>query len=77
MKFQDMPYERPDVEKFTGQMKANTEKLRGAASYAEARKAYFDQQAAQEEVETLFSIAYVRNTIDTRDAFYEGEVRWL
>ena len=77
MKFQEMPYERPDLEKFAEQMKANTEKLRGAGSYAEARQAYFDMQAAQESVDTLFSIAYVRNTIDTRDEFYEGEVRWL
>ena len=51
--------------------------LREAKTYAEARKAYFDLQQAGEEAETLFSIAYVRNTIDTRDAFYEAEVKYL
>ena len=28
-------------------------------------------------VETMFSLAYVRNTIDTNDAYYEAEVLWL
>ena len=77
MKFQDMPYERPDLQAYTETIKGATEAMKGAGSYAEARKAYFDLQAAEEQVETLYSIASVRNTIDTRDEFYEGEIKWL
>ena len=77
MKFQDMPYERPDLQAYTETIKGATEAMKGAGSYAEARKAYFDLQAVEEQVETLYSIASVRNTIDTRDEFYEGEIKWL
>ncbi len=75
--FQTMPYERPDVSAFAAKLKETAEVLRSAKSYAEARKACFDLQAVENRAETFFSIAYVRNTIDTRDAFYEEEVRWL
>ncbi|MBQ8074055.1 MAG: M3 family oligoendopeptidase [Clostridia bacterium] len=75
--FREMPYTRPDLTAFAAKKQAAAEALRGAKSYAEARKAYFDQQAEEDRLETLFSIAYVRNTIDTQDAFYEAEVKWL
>ncbi|MBR7172822.1 MAG: M3 family oligoendopeptidase [Clostridia bacterium] len=75
--FREMPYERPDLEALCSAMKAAAETLRSAKSYGEARKAYFDLQEKTDQAETLFSIAYVRNTIDTQDAFYEEEVRWL
>ena len=75
--FDEMPYERPDMERCAGAWKAVTEALRGARSYGEAREAYFAFQKEQEAFETLYSLAFVRNTIDTADAFYEEEVRWL
>ncbi len=77
MDFREMPYTRPDLAAFGEKMKEAAEKLRSAGSYAEARKAYFDLQDAETEVDTLYSIASVRNTIDTQDAFYEAEVKWL
>ncbi len=75
--FRNMPYTRPDLAAYGGKMRETAKTLREAKTYAEARKAYFDLQQAGEEAETLFSIAYVRNTIDTRDAFYEAEVKYL
>ena len=75
--FSEMPYERPDLEALGREIKAAAETLRTAKSYAEARKAFFDLQEAEKRADTLFSIAYVRNTIDTTDAFYEAEVKWL
>ena len=75
--FREMPYTRPDIKAFRERKQAAAAALRGAKSYAEARKIYFDLQQAEEEADTLFSLAYVRNTIDTRDEFYEAEVRWL
>ena len=75
--FKNMPYVRPDLAAYGEQMRQTAKTLREAKTYEEARKAYFDLQRAEEEGETLFSIAYVRNTIDTQDAFYEAEVKWL
>ncbi len=70
--FREMPYTRPDIKAFRERKQAAAAALRGAKSYAEARKIYFDLQQAEEEADTLFSLAYVRNTIDTRDEFYGG-----
>ena len=75
--FREMPYERPDLKTYAEKKKAAAESFRNAGSYREVRDAYFTLQEEDERVETLFSLAYVRNTIDTRDPFYEGEVKWL
>ena len=75
--FRNMPYARPDLAAYGEKMRQTAKILREAKTYEEARKAYFDLQQAEEEGETLFSIAHVRNTIDTQDAFYEAEVKWL
>ena len=75
--FREMPYERPDLKAYAEKKKAAAECFRNAGSYREVRDAYFTLQEEDERVETLFSLAYVRNTIDTRDPFYEGEVKWL
>ena len=75
--FQEMPYERPDLETYAQAIRQVTAAMKDAKTYEEARQAYFDLQAAGEQVETMFSLAHVRNTIDTQDAYYEGEIKWL
>ena len=75
--FQEMPYERPDLETYAQAIRQATAAMKDAKTYEEARQAYFDLQAAGEQVETMFSLAHVRNTIDTQDAYYEGEIKWL
>jgi M3 family oligoendopeptidase len=72
-----MPYERPDIEGLKAAVEEATRKVREAKSAAEARDAYFALQEKETVSDTLYSLAYVRNTIDTNDAFYEGEVKWL
>ncbi len=75
--FREMTYERPDIEAFTACYRNAAAQLRSASAYPEARKAFFDLQDAMIRVETMFSLAYVRNTIDTNDTYYEAEVLWL
>ena len=75
--FREMPYERPDLAAYGEQLKKTAEIMRSAGSYEEARAAYFALQQMTSRMETQFSVAYVRNTIDTRDPFYEEEVRAL
>ena len=75
--FRQMTYERPDMEAVTACYRNAAQQLRSASAYPEARKAFFDLQDTMLQVETMFSLAYVRNTIDTTDAFYEAEVLWL
>ena len=76
-KFTEMPYARPDMEEVKAGYRAAIAALRSAANYAEARKAFFDLQEKEQASSTMMSLAHTRNTIDTTDAFYEEEVRWL
>ena len=77
VRFQDMPYVRPDMEALKACTERTTAALRDAASYEEARKAFFELQAAEEAAFTMMSLGSVRNTIDTTDPYYEGEMKWL
>ena len=77
MPFRDMPYRRPDMAGLEEAMRKAAAALKNAASYQEARNAFFDLQEKETETDTCASIAMVRNTIDTTDAFYEAEVKWI
>ena len=77
VKFNEMPYERPDIEGLKELLISAAERVKKAKNYDEVKNAYFEVQDKYNETGTMFSLASVRNTIDTGDAYYEGEVRWL
>ncbi|MDO5434933.1 MAG: M3 family oligoendopeptidase [Clostridia bacterium] len=77
IRFSEMPYERPDMEKLRSALESAVKQLTNAKDYPEARGIFFDVQERKNEVSTLFSIAHVRNTMDMTDAYYDGEIRWL
>jgi len=73
MKFNEMPYSRPDIEaikKKLSELKAAIEK---AESASEVIGLYTEVCAVSEEYSTLGSLAYVRHTINTADEFYDTE----
>lgn len=73
MKFKDMPYERVDLDALGRQFDAITEKVKNAADGDAVLSAFREQEKLSVHVQTMMSIAYVRNSIDTRDKFYEAE----
>ncbi len=75
--FHDMPYARPDMEALKACYAAAMEKLQHAAAFEEARSAFFALEAAEENAATMQALCSVRYTIDTTDAFYEEEMKWL
>ena len=77
MKFKEMPYKRPDMAAAAEEIKSFTEQLKNAKSYDELRSAYIAHEKPRAELRTQMSIASIRNTIDTRDEFYEGEMKYL
>ena len=77
LKFRDIPYQRPDMEALKAVIEEAVRKVRAANSYAEVREAYFTVQEKEQDADTMYTVAHVRNTIDTTDAFYDGEIRWL
>ena len=77
MKFSDMPYVRPDSEQAKTALKQRTEALRAAGSYAEAKALFLEVEALSAHLETMATLANIRNDIDTRDKFYDAEVEYL
>ena len=76
MKFSEMPYERPDAEQLKADLSRLTEELKNAESYDRAKEIFLRYETLYRHIDTLSSLAYVRNTIDTRDAFYDGEMKY-
>ena len=76
MKFSEMPYERPDLEAVKGRLSEFTARLRAAASYGEAKAVFLEKEEAERYVETQATLAQIRNSIDTRDEFYDGEMNF-
>lgn len=77
MKFSEMKYERPDVEIFRSMADSIKEQFSSAKTFEEADKAFLEWDSCSSHVETMMSIAYVRNSIDTTDRFYEEEVEYI
>ena len=77
MKFSEMTYTRPDVNALLAQLEALTARVREADSAAGQLAAYKERDALMSHFNTLSSLCSIRNTVDTRDKFYEEEQAWL
>ena len=77
MKFKDMPYMRPDVEAAKQRLAQQTEKLKAAASYEEAKTLLLEMEQESKHFETMATLVSVRHSIDTRDEFYDGEEKFF
>lgn len=74
MKFNELEYKRPDFESVYTELNNLLEILKNADSeevFFETHKKISDISA---KISQATNVAYVRNTIDTRDEFYEKEV---
>lgn len=76
MKFSEMPYERPDLEAVKGRLSELTARLKAAESYDGARAVFLEKEKDGQHVETQSTLAQIRNSIDTRDEFYDGEMKF-
>ena len=77
MTFSEIKYVRPDFEKLTAEIKEYMTAFKKAASYEEARALYVENEKRIEAVSSMGSVAYVRNSLDTRDEFYQAEMNYL
>lgn len=73
MKFNEIPYVRPDLADFQAKAEATAQKIAQASSAQEQIEAVLAFDQVQAEINTAMSLAYVRHTIDTRDEFYDQE----
>ena len=75
--FSQIPYQRPDMRALKRLLKQHLVTVKKAASYEEARGAYLAVQQDMARVETSYVVASIRNTLDTTDKFYDGEMQFF
>ena len=73
MEFSEMTYKRPDPDALKAELQGWTRRLKAAKSYEEARAVFLEKQEKEKDPETMATLAYIRQSIDTRDAFYNEE----
>ena len=76
MKFSEMPYKRPDLGELIRQTKELTENLKQAQTYEEAREVFLQKDQLMRHAMTQETLASIRHSIDTRDAFYKEEFQF-
>ena len=74
--FAELPYKRPDENEARQNLRAIIDELKNAESYEEARAAFFKQEACLKELASTFSLAHIRQTLDTTDPFYNAEIEF-
>lgn len=73
MKFSEFIYRRPDLDQVKAGYEKNIEALKSARDKNQALEAIREIQTLQNDIDTQGNISYIRNSIDTRDEFYEAE----
>ena len=73
MKFTEMPYQRPDVAALKAAMEDAAAKIANASGAQEQIDAFEAYTAESVQWNTLQSLSYVRNTVNTKDEFYAAE----
>lgn len=76
MKFSEMPYQRPDLEAVKSQISALTDRFVSAPDYETAKKVFIEKDLLDRHIDTLDHLASIRHSIDTRDTFYNDEVKF-
>ena len=77
MTFSEIKYERVDMEALKAELSALTERLCGAADFAEAEAAFLAANELEgRTVRTMRTVAQIRRDVDTRDEFYDAEMKF-
>ncbi|MBQ5333305.1 MAG: M3 family oligoendopeptidase [Oscillospiraceae bacterium] len=73
MKFSEMKYTRPDMETLKAAADKAADSIKNAKSPEEAAEAYLQWDKAGGSYNTMYSLCYIRHTINTEDKFYSNE----
>lgn len=76
-KFSDLEYQRPDVEQMENCLFSYIERFENADCFDDAHRAFLDWNRTSNEFETMYVIAYIRNTVNMKDEFYDGEIEFF
>lgn len=72
--FRELEYERPDFEQEKKKMEEYLSNIEHAGSPEELKEIYVNEDVRSRHLWTMYNLAYIRNTIDTTDEFYDQEM---
>lgn len=75
--FSSLEYLRPDYDTYEKEINQLTEQVINASAYSDVQKAILAMEELTAPVETMGTIAMIRNSLDTTDEFYENEVEFI
>ncbi len=75
--FSTLEYARPDFDKLEAECLKIVDRIHNAGSFSEIKEIIETREKLQSAFETMYTIAYVRNTLNTTDEFYEKEIEYL
>ena len=73
MKFEDFKYERPNLEVYISKMNALLADLGSGKDYKTELEAVKNVFKLDDEISTQYTLVSIRNSVDTKDEFYEKE----
>lgn len=76
IKFSEIPYSRPDIGEVKEKIRKLTDEFRSADSYEKARDTFVSKDALERHLESVSTVASIRHSIDTKDTFYDEEVKY-
>ena len=76
-KFNELPYKRPDLAAVKKESEKELKKFKSAASFEEADAALQSFHRVVEKVGTQYTVAMIRNTMNMKDEFYDGEIKFF
>lgn len=77
MKFNDMKYERPDVQEAASKLVEQAEVLKNSKTLIEAKEAIVKATEIGDHFGTMATLCSIRNSINTVDEFYEKEMEFF
>jgi M3 family oligoendopeptidase len=77
MKFSEMPYQRPDLNEIKQKYARITKQFPACSSADEQYRLILEHEKLSSDFQTMNTIAYIRNSINTTDPFYETEMAFF
>lgn len=71
--FSEMEYKRPDMDAARAEITKLTAAFVSSGSYEEARRVFIEKDRLERHIDSMSTLANIRHSVDTRDAFYDGE----
>ncbi len=75
--FPSLEYVRPDFDNLEKECLQMVEVVKHANSYQDIKSVLERREKIQKTIDTMCTIAYIRNTLNTTDEFYEKEVEFI